>query len=100
MSNSLEFVQQAVGQISNRMDELYPAIVQQPVAQLPWFKTVSGLGKNYKAADWVMLSRMLGKAVLPYAYTKLIRNAKRWAKNCPPTQLNKLFQESGGGDRD
>ncbi len=58
-----KFVQQAVGQISNRMDALYPVIVQQPVAQLPWLKTLSGLGKNHKATDWIMLSRRVGNAV-------------------------------------
>ena len=85
-----EFVQQAVGQISNRMDALYPAIVQQTVAQLLWFKTLSGLGKNYKAADWIMLSRMLGNSVLP---TQIICNAKRWAKKpAHPTKL--LFKQS------
>ena len=86
-----EFVQQAVGQISNRMDALYTVIVQQPVAQLLWFKTVSGLGKNYKAADWVMLSLRVCNAFLP---TQLIRDTKRWAKKpAQPTQQKGLRYE-------
>jgi hypothetical protein len=89
------FVQQAVGQISNRVDELYPVIVQQPVAELLWFKTLSRLGKNYKAADWAMLSRRVGNAVLP---TNLICNAKRWAKKLAhPTKLEVEIKQQLAG---
>ncbi|MEI6069542.1 MAG: hypothetical protein WCP96_19570 [Methylococcaceae bacterium] len=48
-----DFVQQVVGQISNRMDKLYSVIVQQPVAQLPSNKTVNKMRRNYKVIGWM-----------------------------------------------
>lgn len=66
------FVQQVVGQISNRMDELYPVIVQQPVAQLPWFQICTMMDKFHSAVGWadarkpnISKSQLLGFAHSP-----------------------------------
>ncbi len=48
-----KIVQQAVGQISNRMDKFCSVIVQQPVAQLPSNKKVKKMSKNYNVIGWM-----------------------------------------------